>query len=345
MKRIGIICTFILSHFTMFAADYKSGSDNALIYSWSKDDVAGIYTTGGTRIKHWAEDVDNDAHYALFSSRAWALVANTSYYAYSPYSSYYYDNECPITALPVSYDNQTQNGNDDTRHLAAYDYMMAEGRTTATAADFSLRHLGSVLRIQLHVPADNANQSPTSLSLSMPSSSVIPVAAAMNLPEQRLITTSTATTLTLNLENIIFRNGNVLVAYMMIAPFTCPTGEYPTLTLYSGKRVLMSVKLLATTFAEGHCYNINSSAASSAKWHSPSGSITATSIQSSLQTPVLFTPDFLPADIGVVTGIEVPTVTEQPESPQKSFTIDGRILPTYTPHGIVIRNGKKYIIR
>lgn len=342
VRRIAIIA-FILCNIHVFAADYKLGSDNAFIYSWTNDDSSGIYTAMGSRIQHWVETIDNDAHYAKFTSRAWGLSPNFDYYVYYPYSSYYFEHECPITALPVSYEGQTQNGNDNIRHLSAYDFMIASGKTTATTADFTMKHLGSVLRIQLKVPQDKAGLIPTSLKLTLQNTAAIPTSANMNLPEQNMVPSATARELSLQLEHVTLGADNILTAYMMIPPFAS-SNEYPSLTLYAGNQVMTVVQLLAKEFSQGYCYNISCTASGQAKERNHGGT-TATSMQSSLQYPVLYAPDFKLATVSAATGILLPTATEQTTTSDRFFTIDGRMQPTANTHGVVIKNGKKYITK
>lgn len=338
-RIISTIIILIACTLSILAANYSLGSDKGVICTWVKDDVAGIYTTGGTRIKHWAETIDDDAHHALFSSRAWALTANTDYYAYYPYSSYYFDNNCPITALPVSYENQTQSGNDDMKHLAAYDFMIAKGQTTASAAEFSMRHLGSILRIEITLPQDKATLNLTAVKLSLPTTAAIPLKATMNLPEQKLVAETSAKELTLRLESITLGSDNTLRAYMMIPPFTC-YGENPTLTIYANDKAVLTQELLATEFTEGHCYNICPSAPSAAK-----GTInkekTPNSLTSSLQTPLLHATDFTPETIIIPTSIGTATTTSN-SSTAKCFTPGGKQASPSTK-GIIISNGRKHI--
>lgn len=341
MSKIVSIILFTMCNLSLFAADYKSGSDNAFIFSWTNDDSPGIYTAMGSRIQHWVESIDNDAHYAKFTSRAWGLSPNFDYYAYYPYSSYYYEHECPITALPVSYENQKQSGNGSVKHLSAYDFMIASGKTTATTADFTMKHLGSVLRIQLQVPQDKATLVPTAIKLSLQNTVAIATSANMNLPEQNMVPSATARELTLQLENVILGSDNTITAYMMIPPFSCPN-EYPTVTLYSGSLVMTSIQLLTKEFSEGYCYTaIHTTAAKERN----NGSTATTSIQSSLQYPVLYAPDFKPVTVSAATGILLPTATEQTTTSDRFFTIDGRMLPTPNAHGVIIKNGKKYITK
>lgn len=337
VRRIAIIA-FILCNMHMFAADYKLGSDNAFIYSWTADDIAGVYTPKGYRIQHWVETVGDNAHYALFSSRVWGLSPDFDYYVYYPYSSYYYEHECPITALPVSYEGQTQSGNDDTRHLSAYDFMISSGRTTATTADFSMRHLGSVLYIEMRLPQDKAQLNLTAVKLSLSSASVIPVTATMNLPEQKLTTATTARELTLKLEGITIGSDNTLKVFMMIPPFAT-NGENPLLTVYADNVVVGTTTLLTTEFTEGHCYHVSCTSASQAKGTTDSGK-TAASISSSLETPVLYAPDFTPLSISTPTGIE--PVTTTPAHPGRRYTLNGK-QATATTSGIIIYNGEKHI--
>ena len=134
------------------AVGYTYNVNKGISFSWQYDDALGVYTTKGTRIKHWALSVSDDGKVASFSSYGWSLVENRKYYLYYPYNDSYFLNDTPITNLPITFEGQVQSENNSLSHLAAYDYMIGEGNTEETTADFKLNHLCSVIRIEYVSP-------------------------------------------------------------------------------------------------------------------------------------------------------------------------------------------------
>ena len=148
-KTLSYILFWMLSFLHVSAASYTFDINKGISFSWQYDDVLGVYTTKGTRIKHWAL---GDGKVTSFSSYGWSLVENCKYYLYYPYNNSYFVNDIPITNLPVTFDGQVQSENNSLTHIAGYDYMIGEGNTDENSADFTLNHLCSVLRIEFVSP-------------------------------------------------------------------------------------------------------------------------------------------------------------------------------------------------
>lgn len=195
------------------ATKYYYVAESGVDMSWNVDDEIGFYTTSGTRIKHWAIETDETST-ALFNGNGWSLAPNTEYYVYSPYSSYYFENDIPMTALPISLENQEQMTNNSLDHLADVDYMMSSGKTLETSSDFTFRHLGCVLRISY-----KSEKARTFSKLKLKSKSdVFTVNAVMNMKEQLCYSTETTDCVSLNLSNMTVGEGETLVAYIMLFP-------------------------------------------------------------------------------------------------------------------------------
>ena len=192
-------------------------------------DEFGIYTSSGSRIFFGVSGVDSkDKHKATLDGYGWKTVANATYYGYYPYNTNYVLNGNLMTALPVSYTNQTQSANDDPAHLAAYDYMVAQTTTTETEANFTFTHYGSIIRFACYVPATTTF---SSLSLtSKAENAIFTTEATMNLTNQTITSTAKNKTATLTLNNITVEAGDSLIAYMMLPP-----------TDLSGKSMMLSL--------------------------------------------------------------------------------------------------------
>ena len=228
-KFLLILIAFIGSAMTVFATDYAYNSKGGLFVTWNSNDVVGLYTVSGTRIRTTVKSIEtSNRHEVTLTGNGWTLTSNSQYYGYYPYSSSYQLNGNVMTALPVSYTDQTQTANGNLAHLAAYDYMVAQTATTETEANFTFAHYGSIIRFACYVPATTTF---SSLSLtSKAENAIFTTEASMNLTNQTITSTAKNKTATLTLNNITVAAGDSLIAYMMLPP-----------TDLSGKSLILSL--------------------------------------------------------------------------------------------------------
>lgn len=232
------------------ATKYYYVAESGVGMSWNVDDEIGFYTTSGTRIKHWAIETDETST-ALFNGNGWSLAPNTEYYVYSPYSSYYFENDIPMTALPISLENQKQTTNNNLDHLADVDYMMSSGQTLETSGDFTFRHLGCVLRISY-----KSEKARTFSKLKLKSKSdVFTVNAVMNMKEQLCYSSETTDCVSLNLSDVTVGEGETLVAYMMLFPIN-NTFDDIVCSLEAVDETLDLATLSGSGLRAGKMYNI-----------------------------------------------------------------------------------------
>jgi len=120
-------------------------------FSWAEGDALGIYPVGGDQVKFPISN-GGGSKSASFDGGSWRLRSNYKYAAYYPFSTANYT--ISQTALPVSYTGQTQNGNNSTSHVGAYDYL-ASAATQPDASggvNMQMKQLGAFLRLQLTMP-------------------------------------------------------------------------------------------------------------------------------------------------------------------------------------------------
>lgn len=214
---------------TTLAIDYTYSSRGSMTVAWNNKDVVGLYTVSNNRIRTTVYGIDpSDKHKVTLTGNGWTLASGSQYYGYYPYSSDYQMNGNLMTALPVSYTNQTQSANNDPAHLAAYDYMVAQTTTTETEANFTFTHYGSIIRFACYVPT-SATFSSLSIS-SKAEDAIFTTEATMNLINQTITSTATNKKATLTLSNITVEAGDSLIAYMMLPP-----------TDLSGKSMMLSL--------------------------------------------------------------------------------------------------------
>lgn len=332
-KSLSYILFWMLGCLSASAASYTFDINKGISFSWQYDDVIGVYTTKGTRIKHWALDVSDGGKAATFSSYGWSLVENRKYYLYYPYNDSYFKNDTPITNLPITFDGQMQSGNNSLSHIATYDYMIGEGITDDNSADFKLNHLCSVIRIEYASPKSAVY---TNVALRT-TDNVFCRTAEMNLETQSINPTGKDSYASLRLGRIEVNEGETLVAYLVVAPLDL-TGWDVKLAIATEDGDEVEFDVQANELRAGKLYLLNTT-------EIVEKSLSAKRRASSLQEPSVSTYD-IPIDTGseiVVTGIQQ-TKQNQTQGNETLYTLSGIRTRESSAKGILIKNGKKVII-
>ena len=332
-KSLSYILFWMLGCLSASAASYTFDINKGISFSWQYDDVIGVYTTKGTRIKHWALDVSDGGKAATFSSYGWSLVENRKYYLYYPYNDSYFKNDTPITNLPITFDGQMQSGNNSLSHIATYDYMIGEGITDDNSADFKLNHLCSVIRIEYVSPKSAVY---TNVALRT-TDNVFCRTAEMNLETQSIIPTGKDSYASLRLDRIEVEEGETLVAYLVVAPVDL-TGWDVKLAIATEDGGEVEFDVQANELRAGKLYLLNTT-------EIVEKSLSTKRRASSLQEPSVSTYD-IPIDTGseiVVTGIQQ-TKQNQTQGSETLYTLSGIRTRESSAKGILIKNGKKVII-
>ena len=332
-KSLSYILFWMLGCLSASAASYTFDINKGISFSWQYDDVIGVYTTKGTRIKHWALDVSDGGKAATFSSYGWSLVEKRKYYLYYPYNDSYFKNDTPITNLPITFDGQMQSGNNSLSHIATYDYMIGEGITDDNSADFKLNHLCSVIRIEYVSPKSAVY---TNVALRT-TDNVFCRTAEMNLETQSINPTGKDSYASLRLDRIEVEEGETLVAYLVVAPVDL-TGWDVKLAIATEDGGEVEFDVQANELRAGKLYLLNTT-------EIVEKSLSTKRRASSLQEPSVSTYD-IPIDTGseiVVTGIQQ-TKQKQTQGSETLYTLSGIRTRESSAKGILIKNGKKVII-
>lgn len=332
-KSLSYILFWMLGCLSASAASYTFDINKGISFSWQYDDVIGVYTTKGTRIKHWALDVSDGGKAATFSSYGWSLVEKRKYYLYYPYNDSYFKNDTPITNLPITFDGQMQSGNNSLSHIATYDYMIGEGITDDNSADFKLNHLCSVIRIEYVSPKSAVY---TNVALRT-TDNVFCRTAEMNLETQSINPTGKDSYASLRLDRIEVEEGETLVAYLVVAPVDL-TGWDVKLAIATEDGDEVEFDVQANELRAGKLYLLNTT-------EIVEKSLSTKRRASSLQEPSVSTYD-IPIDTGseiVVTGIQQ-TKQNQTQGSETLYTLSGIRTRESSAKGILIKNGKKVII-
>lgn len=335
-----------------FAVDYEyNQQQEGIVAHWTKDDMCGVFTESNTEIIHWT--TAGGSNTCPISAYGWSLSPNSQYYAYFPFSQSYTANKNPMTALPVSYAEQLQTGNNSTAHLAAFDFMTAQTTTTADDCHFSFLHQGSVLRIETLF---DSKQTVTSLTFSS-EENLFATKAEMNVVTGVLKPTEYNSAITLNLKDATIEKGGTLVAYMMMPPTDLKDKTLEvTLTTADGKKLTAFVK--GTNILAGNVYPIalEMKLTGNAKSYGakPYNRITVqpynrrTSAPSIVNSITANIPDFTADSSNRFQQTEnnetsIATTTAGTTNSNDIYSINGIRISSPSKQSIFIRNGKKYL--
>lgn len=180
---------------------------------WAEKDTIGIYPNSGDQLSFpIVEGVGTSE--CVFNGGGWALKADSTYTAYSPFNrSYYYKDK---KELPISMLGQKQIGNNNSTHLGKYDIQAAQGnKPTNGSLTFALKRKVAFVRFDLTAP-----KAAEWKSITLESDAHFPVEATMDLSKETpiLTNTSSSNSVTLELENVNTNDSLHIVAYMAFLP-------------------------------------------------------------------------------------------------------------------------------
>lgn len=188
--------------------------ESGATFTWSENDTVGIFPNKGSQAEFaMSEGVGTQT--ATFSGGGWALKSSATYSAYYPYNFYNRD----MTKIPVSYVGQTQNGNNNTDHIGAYDFMAASVATPSNGAvAFDMQHLGCLVQFKITVP--EAGTELKSIALSAEEGNfVLEGNIDLSAKSPSIKWTHGSSTITLSLNNAItVKDSETILAYMMLLP-------------------------------------------------------------------------------------------------------------------------------
>lgn len=219
-------------------------------FTWDEDDVIGIFPDKGDQVS-FAMDEGAGTQTATFSGGGWALKSSAKYAAYYPHV---YENR-NLTAIPVSYVGQTQNGNGNTDHIGAYDFMAAGVSTPENGAvAFDMQHLGALVQLTITVPEPS-----TLTKVVLTSSTEFTETGTIDLTADRpAITADTqSNTFEIALNNIATTEANENVTvYFMLAPVDLSDSEL-TVTVHFADATLREVELTGKNLQAGKAYKLS----------------------------------------------------------------------------------------
>ena len=210
----------------IFDGDTRSSvniGESGASFTWDEDDVIGIFPDKGDQVS-FAMDEGAGTQTATFSGGGWALKSSAKYAAYYPHV---YENR-DMTAIPVSYIGQTQNGNANTDHIGAYDFMAAGVSTPENGAvAFDMQHLGCLVQIKITVPEVGTTLNYVTLYTQYTASFTEDGHIDLSQDSPAITSYRTTSAFSLKLKNITTsKESETVIAYMMIAPTDLTESEF-----------------------------------------------------------------------------------------------------------------------
>ena len=230
------------------------GEDGAS-FAWDEDDVIGIFPDKGDQVS-FAMDEGAGTQTATFSGGGWALKSSSTYAAYYPHV---YENR-DMTAIPVSYVGQTQNGNGNTDHIGTYDFMAASVTTPENGSvAFDMQHLGALVQLTITVPEPS-----TLIPITLNSELDFIQSGTVNLSDETptISASSLSKSMNINLSNLTTTEDHENVTiYFMIAPVDL-TDRSLRAVILKDNYYYQEIDLTGKNFEAGKAYRLTAKMAS-----------------------------------------------------------------------------------
>lgn len=218
-------------------------------FTWDEDDVIGIFPDKGDQVS-FAMDEGAGTQTATFSGGGWALKSSAKYAAYYPHV---YENR-DLTAIPVSYVGQTQNGNGNTDHIGAYDFMAAGVSTPENGAvAFDMQHLGVLVQLTITIDRPSTvNKIVLNSSAGFTKTGIIDLTAE----KPSIASKAESNTLEIFLNNATTTKADKnLLIYFMTAPVDLTDSEL-TATIHFDNETTCDIKLTGKNLQAGKAYRL-----------------------------------------------------------------------------------------
>lgn len=203
----------------IFEGDTRSSvsiSESGASFLWDEDDVVGIFPNKGDQVS-FAMDGGSGTQTATFSGGGWALKSSATYAAYYPHV---YENR-DMTKIPVSYVGQTQNGNANTDHIGAYDFMAASVATPSNGkVAFDMQHLGCLVQLKIDL-LEEVGIGNVTINYGSSYNAMFTTTGYIDLTSetpQINVSENKSSSINIKLNNLRVKSDETAVVYFMMAP-------------------------------------------------------------------------------------------------------------------------------
>ena len=216
-------------------------------FRWSAKDTVGIFPDKGDQVE-FPIKAGAGTGTAVFNGGGWALKSQSTYVAYYPYN---YDNRTG-EAIPMTYEGQTQVGNDNLDNLTKCDYIVSSISTPSNGeASFQFKHMGALARFVLTVPEDATF---TEFILSS-DEEIFPVGQTMNVRTNPVAITNKkmSKTISMSISGISASAGSTVTLYMLL-PAVNLNDKNLTATLASASKKYIAT-ITGKNYESGKAYS------------------------------------------------------------------------------------------
>ena len=182
--------------------------DESWKYVWEVGDKINIWSDEGTTLFYSVSETSGDR--ATFTGGGFTLDEGATYYSFHPriLSEEY-------QALPISFMGQTQNGNNNGKHLADYTYSYTSAVCTNGNTSFQYHNLVMYVRLVVTLPKSGMTISKLTLTADKP---VFAQNGTVNVPTGAFTAGTMSDNITLTLNNATVSD-NVLKAFIASNPW------------------------------------------------------------------------------------------------------------------------------
>lgn len=224
---------------------------NKFAITWADGDIIGIFPREGFQEPFLIPKDQVGKSSATFDGGYWEVKNGMNYNAYYPFDKANFQSDKSKTAIPVTYLGQKQKGT--TCSAGAFDYTYSDWTTAEDGnVNFKFHHIGAIYVLSLKIPATKTY---TSLTIQA-NSSVIPTTGTYDLTAEKpaFVAKTTATSLTLNLEDFSGTANETAVFYLMLPPTDLSTAKL-TAALSSGTETY-TYNLPSQNVEAAHLYKV-----------------------------------------------------------------------------------------
>lgn len=226
--------------------DYLEGSQSSVSNQWGTFTLKSI--------------TDTDKKQATFEGTPKTTWANGdklfAFYGGSK-GEHYFEDLAPYYRL--DYTGQEQTGNNNTKHLAGFDYMAAsDDYTTGSSPNFKFNRYGAVLKMVLTVPDDLVDKPVTEIKLRTPEGDYLAANIRIPLETGTAFVGRKVSEISLSLTNVTVLSDKIIRAYIMLPAIdevADLTGRTLAINATIGS-VAYCTKVTARKLAAGMCYTV-----------------------------------------------------------------------------------------
>lgn len=216
-----------------------------LSFTWEDGDQTGVYSTAGG-FSLFELSAGAGLANAVFDGGGFTLAEGNTYYAMYPYDGAATDK----TKIPLNYAGQSVDGDNDMDSPMDRDYMWSSAVATTGHADFTFKHIGAFLRLQISLPEGTAIDQVDLVPMyeEIPQTMDFDISADDPAPTAKTSSPVMSVTAT----NLTVPSGDVATVWVAMPPQSL-TADHIAVLVHSGADVY-AARLAGSAFNPGKAY-------------------------------------------------------------------------------------------